>query len=68
MDIHKNAHLTPHGRAWMVRQVESGQPPKAVAEAGHAAGQARGLEQRPYGCPVGAGDALAQVVASASII
>jgi len=33
MDIHKNARLTPHGRAWIVRQVESGQTPKAVAEA-----------------------------------
>src|SRR5258708_2310330 len=33
MDIHKNARLTPHGRAWIVRQVESGQTPKAVAAA-----------------------------------
>jgi transposase InsO family protein len=30
MDIHKNARLTPHGRAWIVRQVESGQTPKVV--------------------------------------
>jgi transposase InsO family protein len=33
MDIHKNARLTPHGRAWIVRQVESGQTPKAIATA-----------------------------------
>jgi transposase InsO family protein len=31
MDIHKNARLTPHGRAWIVRQVASGQTPEAVA-------------------------------------
>jgi transposase InsO family protein len=30
MDIHKNARLTPHGRAWIVRQVASGQTAKAV--------------------------------------
>jgi transposase InsO family protein len=30
MDIHKNARLTPHGRAWIVRQVESGQTPQVV--------------------------------------
>jgi transposase InsO family protein len=33
MNVHKNARLTPHGRERMVRQVESGQTPKAVAEA-----------------------------------
>ena len=33
MDIHKNARLTPHGRAWIVRQVESGQTATAVSEA-----------------------------------
>ena len=33
MDIHKNARLTPHGRAWIVRQFESGQTPKALATA-----------------------------------
>jgi transposase InsO family protein len=33
MNIHKNARLTPHGRARIVRQVESGQTPQAVAEA-----------------------------------
>jgi len=33
MDIHKNARLTPHGRAWIVRQVDSGQTPRAVATA-----------------------------------
>jgi transposase InsO family protein len=33
MNIHKNARLTPLGRAWIVRQVESGQTPKAVSEA-----------------------------------
>jgi transposase InsO family protein len=33
MDIHKNARLTPHGRAWIVRQVENGQTFKAVARA-----------------------------------
>ncbi len=31
MDIHKNARLTPHGRAWIVRQVASGQTPEVVA-------------------------------------
>jgi transposase InsO family protein len=31
MDIHKNARLTPHGRALIVRQVMSGQAPQAVA-------------------------------------
>src|ERR1700759_5575714 len=31
MDIHKNARLTPHGRAWIVRQVESGQRPEVLA-------------------------------------
>jgi transposase InsO family protein len=30
MDVHKNARLTPHGRAWIVRQVASGQTAKAV--------------------------------------
>lgn len=33
MNVHKNARLTPHGREWIVRQVMSGRPPKAVAEA-----------------------------------
>jgi transposase InsO family protein len=33
MDIHKNARLTPLGRERIVRQVLSGQTPKAVAEA-----------------------------------
>src|ERR1700719_2324425 len=33
MNVHKNARLTPHGRERIVRQVESGQTPKAVAEA-----------------------------------
>ena len=31
MDIHKNARLTRHGRERIVRQVRSGQTPKAVA-------------------------------------
>ena len=31
MDIHKNARLTVHGREWIVRQVMSGQTPKAAA-------------------------------------
>src|SRR5512144_1757684 len=31
MDIHKNARLTPKGRERIVRQVLSGQTPKAVA-------------------------------------
>jgi transposase InsO family protein len=31
MDIHKNARLTPHGRAWIVRQLESGRTPKVIA-------------------------------------
>ncbi|CAH2394141.1 helix-turn-helix domain-containing protein [Mesorhizobium ventifaucium] len=33
MNIHKNARLTPRGRERIVRQVESGQTPQAVAEA-----------------------------------
>ena len=33
MNVHKNARLTPHGRERIVRQVGSGQTPKAVAEA-----------------------------------
>ncbi|NGO55883.1 IS481 family transposase [Mesorhizobium camelthorni] len=33
MNIHKNARLTPRGRERIVRQVESGQTPEAVAEA-----------------------------------
>jgi transposase InsO family protein len=30
MNVHQNARLTPHGRERIVRQVESGQTPKAV--------------------------------------
>ena len=33
MNIHKNARLTPRGRERIVRQVESGQTPEAVAKA-----------------------------------
>src|SRR6516162_7292627 len=33
MNMHKNACLTPRGRERIVRQVESGQTPEAVAEA-----------------------------------
>jgi transposase InsO family protein len=33
MNVHKNARLTPHGRARIVQQVVSGQTPKAVGEA-----------------------------------
>lgn len=33
MNIHKNARLTPRGRERIVRQVESGRTPQAVAEA-----------------------------------
>src|SRR5271166_4046059 len=33
MNVHKNARLTPRGRERMVRQVDSGQTPEAVAEA-----------------------------------
>jgi transposase len=33
MNVHKNARLTPRGRQRIVRQVESGQTPEAVAEA-----------------------------------
>ena len=33
MDIHQNARLTPHGRERIVRQVLSGQTPKAVSAA-----------------------------------
>jgi transposase InsO family protein len=32
MNIHKNARLTPRGREWIVRQVESGQTPKAISQ------------------------------------
>jgi transposase-like protein len=32
MNMHKNARLTPRGRERIVRQVESGQTPGAVAE------------------------------------
>ena len=31
MNVHKNARLTPRGRERIVRQVESGQTPEAVA-------------------------------------
>ena len=34
MNIHKNARLTALGRERMVRQFESGQTPKVIAEAG----------------------------------
>ena len=30
MNVHKNARLTPRGRERIVRQIESGQTPKAV--------------------------------------
>ena len=33
MNMHKNARLTPRGRERIVRRVESGQAPEAVAEA-----------------------------------
>jgi transposase-like protein len=33
MNVHKNARLTPRGRERVVRQVDSGQTPEAVAEA-----------------------------------
>ena len=33
MNIHKNARLTPIGRERLVRQIESGQTPQAVARA-----------------------------------
>ena len=33
MDIHDNARLTPRGRAWLVRLIESGQTPAAAARA-----------------------------------
>ena len=33
MNIHKNARLTPMGRARIIRQIESGQTPQAVSEA-----------------------------------
>src|SRR3954463_16749858 len=33
MNVHKNARLTPRGRERIVRQVESGQTPEAVAKA-----------------------------------
>jgi transposase InsO family protein len=33
MNIHKNARLTPRGRERIVRQIESGQPAQAVAQA-----------------------------------
>lgn len=33
MNVHKNARLTPHGRERIVRLIEGGQTPEAVAEA-----------------------------------
>jgi transposase InsO family protein len=33
MNIHKNARLTPRGREWVVRLIESGQTPQAISEA-----------------------------------
>ena len=33
MNVHKNARLTPRGRERIVRQVDSGRAPEAVAEA-----------------------------------
>jgi transposase InsO family protein len=33
MNVHKNARLTPHGRERIIRLVESGQTPQAVAQA-----------------------------------
>lgn len=33
MNVHKNARLTRHGRERIVKQIESGQTPQAVAEA-----------------------------------
>ena len=33
MNIHKNARLTPHGREWIARRIESGQTPEAAARA-----------------------------------
>jgi len=32
MNVHKNARLTPIGRERIIRQIESGQTPKAVAQ------------------------------------
>ena len=42
MNIHKNARLTPIGRERIVRQVLSGQTPKAVAEAAGVCPRANG--------------------------
>jgi hypothetical protein len=39
MDIHKNARLTPHSRAELVRRVLAGQGPKAP------------LRASPFSCP-----------------
>jgi transposase len=33
MNMHKNARLTPRGRERLIRQVESGQTPEAIAKA-----------------------------------
>jgi len=33
MNVHKNAPLTPRSRERIVRQIESGQTPEAVAQA-----------------------------------
>ncbi len=33
MNVHKNARLMRHGRERIVRQIESGQTPEAVAQA-----------------------------------
>ena len=42
MNVHKNARLTRHGRERIVRQVMSGQTPKAVGEAAGVCSDARG--------------------------
>jgi len=48
MDIHKNARLTVCGRERIVRQVLSGQTPKAVAlAAGVCPGTVRDFVPRP---------------------
>ena len=52
MDIHKNARLTPHSRAELVRRVlEGGQTPKAVYKWVNLVGKCssgRGFRARKY--------------------
>src|ERR1700740_1771215 len=48
MNMHKNARLTPRGRERIVRQVESGQTPEAVAEGGGGCPRTNDRSSRPH--------------------